>query len=188
MRFDYSTMTEGFRSERPIVLPHSPDLNRTDKAVIWLSTMQVYSFGLMFSISVLTRQSDLGLVLGGDEHADPAQERFAPVLLAVELGDGTTVGLDHRAPRGIVLEVRNSNGHAGSLYGNVFLGPIPPPGPVQIITAIPRLGVSEATVSIDGDQIIAASEQVERLWTASPKSQGLGGAGLRGGSWFSRLD
>lgn len=187
MRYEYSSMTEGFRSERPITLPDSPDLNRTDKAVVWLSSVEVYSFGVMFSVSVLTRQSDLGLILGDGRTGVPP-ERFAAVLFGVELGDGTRVGLDRRGPRGLVLEVRNSSGHAGSLHGNVFLGPIPPSGPVQIVTAIPRLGVSEAAANIDGEQIIAASEQVERLWTASSSSQGLGGAGLRGGGWFNRLD
>lgn len=188
MRFDYSTMTEGFRSERPIPLPSPPELNKTGSAVIWLSSVAVYSFGVMFSVSALTRQLDLGLTFGRDEHVDPAQERFASVLLGVELGDGTKVALDRRGPRGVVLEVRNATGKAGSLHGTIFLGPIPPNGPVRIVTAIPRLGVSEATVTIDGNQIIEASGQVERLWTAPPPSQGLGGAGLRGGSWFSRFD
>lgn len=186
MRFNYSTMSEGFRSERPIPLPSPPELNKTGSAVIWLSSVEVYSFGLLLSVSALTRQSDLGLILGAEEHVDFA--RFASVLFGVELGDGTKLAIDRRGPRGVVLEVRSSNGNTGSLHGTIFLGPVPPPGPVRIVTAIPRLGVSEATVTIDGNQIIEASEQVERLWTSPPPSQGLGGAGLRGGSWFSRLD
>lgn len=186
MRFDYSSMTEGFRSERPIPLSSPPELNKTESAVIWLSAVAVYSFGVMFSVSALTRQSDLGLTLGADDHVDPT--RFASILFGVELGDGTKLAIDRRGPRGVVLEVRSSNGNTGSLHGTIFLGPVPPPGPVRIVTAIPRLGVSEAAVTLDGNHIIEASEQVERLWTAPPPSQGLGGAGLRGGSWFSRLD
>jgi phage baseplate assembly protein gpV len=187
--FEYSTFDEAVRSERPVVLPETPDLNRTDGAVIWLSGVHVYSFGVILLVAAMTEQSNYGLALSDYDTADGWPDEIAPIRFGIEFSDGTAISLDRAAPAGTVLEVRHSSGNAGSLQATVFLRPIPPPGPVRIITAIPKLGVSEAEASIDGRQIISASESVERLWTATPRtSRGLGGAGLRGGSWFSRWD
>ncbi|OZD01724.1 hypothetical protein CH275_18095 [Rhodococcus sp. 06-235-1A] len=187
MRYEYSTTTEALRSERPTVLAESPDLNRTGKAVVWLSNIRVYSFGLMFSVSVLTRELDVDLVLGEPDFAHQP-DTTASVLFGIEFADGRTVALDRPAPDRVLMEVRDSFSGAGSLQASVLLVPIPPSGPRRFVTAIPRLDVSEAVVTLDGDHIAAVSEQVERLWTGTQAPNGLGGAGLRGGGWFNRLD
>lgn len=189
MASEYSTLGEALRSERPVVLPETPDLNRTDSAVIWLSGVHVYSFGVIHLVAALTEQSDYGLALSDDDTADRWPDEIAPIRLGIEFSDGTAISLDRAAPAGTILEVRQASGNAGSLQATVFLRPIPPPGPVRIITAIPKLGISESEARIDGRQIISASESVERLWTTTSRtSRGLGGAGLRSGSWFSRWD
>ncbi|WP_143545954.1 hypothetical protein [Rhodococcus sp. 14-1411-2a] len=189
MSFEYSTFDEAIRSERPVVLPETPDLNRTGSALIWLSGVHVYSFGVILHVAALTEQSDYGLALNDYDMADRWSDEIAPIRFGIEFSDGTAIALDRAAPAGTVFEVRRSSGNPGSLCATVFLRPIPPPGPVRIITAIPKLGVSEAEASIDGQQIVSASESVERLWTTTPRtSRGLGGAGLRGGTWFSRWD
>lgn len=189
MTFEYSTLDEALRSERPVVLPKTPDLNRTDRALIWLSGVHVYSFGVILHVAALTEQSDYGLQLNDYDTADRWPDEIAPIRFGIEFSDGTAISLDRDAPAGTLLEVRESSGNAGSLRATVFLRPVPPPGPVRVITAIPKLGVSEAEASIDGRQIVSASESVERLWTTTPRtSRGLGGAGLRSGAWFSRWD
>ena len=187
MRDEYATISEGLRSERPTVLADSPDLNTTDRAVVWMSDVRVYSFCLMFSVSVLIRDLDMNLVLG-DEFPGHQSDSTAVVKLGIEFSDGTAVALDSPARDGILFEVREASGHQGSLKADVLLGPIPPPGPLQFITAIPRLGVSESVVTLDGEHIASASSNVERLWIGKSTSQGLGGAGLRGGGWFTKWD
>ncbi|QII08059.1 hypothetical protein BH93_24120 [Rhodococcoides fascians A25f] len=187
MPYEYSTTDEALRSERPTVLAESPDLNRTEKAVAWLSNIRVYSFGLMFSVSVLTPELDVDLVLGEPDFAHHPGTRTS-VLFGVEFADGRTVALDRPAPDRVLMEVRDSYSGAGSLQASVLLVPIPPPGPLRFVTAIPGLDVSEAVVTLDGDHIVAVSEKVERLWTGRRNPNGLGGAGLRGGGWFNRLD
>lgn len=187
MRYEYASVTEGLRSERPAVLADSPDLNRTDRAVVWLSDVRVYSFALVFSVSVLIRDLDMNLVLG-ERFAGERSDSTAVVKLGVEFSDGTAVTLDGPARDGVVLEVREASGHRGSLQADILLGPIPARGPLQFITAIPRLGVSESVVTLDGEHIVSVSEDVERLWTGKSTSPGLGGAGLRSGSWFTKWD
>jgi hypothetical protein len=186
---EYSTFDEAIRSERPVVLPETPDLNRTESVLIWLPGVHVYSFGVILHVAALTEQSHYGLQLNDYDTADRWPDQIAPIRFGIEFSDGTAISLDRDAPARTILEVRDSSGNAGSLHATVFLRPIPPPGPVRIITAIPKLDVSEAEARLDGQKIVSASESVERLWTTTPRtSRGLGGAGLRGGSWFSRWD
>ena len=170
MRYEYSTMTEALRSEQPTVLAQSFDLSRSTQAVVWLSNIRVYSFGLMVSVSVLTRELDANLILGQlDLNQKGAQ---TPVSLGVEFADGRSLTLDGPTQEGVVLEVRDAFSGEGSLQANVLLAPIPPPGPLRFVAAIPGLDVPKSGAILDGNHIAAESGNVERLWTATRTPNG----------------
>ncbi|RGP49554.1 hypothetical protein [Rhodococcus qingshengii] len=170
MKYVYNGLDEALRCERPVDLPISLDLNRTDNVVVWLSAIRVYSFGMMFAIDARYEDPALSLSLGTYDGRPTFTHFSAPLLLGLGFADGSSVTTAQRT-RGSLLELRTAESRSGSVRGEYLLAPIPPAGPIDVATAWPQLGMDEKVVTLDGEGIASASasESVTQLW--EPKRQ-----------------
>ncbi|MDV6277027.1 hypothetical protein R3Q06_26370 [Rhodococcus erythropolis] len=168
MKYVYKGLGEALRCERPVDLPISLDLNRTDDLVLWLSAVRVYSFGMMFAIDARYKDPALSLSLGSFDGRPTFTHFSAPLLFGLGFADGTSVTTAQKT-RGLLLELRSAESRSGSVKGEYLLAPTPPAGPIEVATAWPQLGMDEKVVTLDGEVIASASEGVTQLW--EPKRQ-----------------
>ncbi|MFE5874888.1 hypothetical protein ACFQ6H_06480 [Rhodococcus sp. NPDC056506] len=168
MKYVYKGLDEALRCERPVDLPISLDLNRTDDLVLWLSAVRVYSFGMMFAIDARYKDPALSLSLGSFDGRPTFTHFSAPLLLGLGFADGTSVTTAQKT-RGLLLELRSAESRSGSVRGEYLLVPTPPAGPIEVATAWPQLGMDEKVVTLDGGVIASACESVTQLW--EPKRQ-----------------
>ncbi|MFD7009528.1 hypothetical protein [Rhodococcus jostii] len=169
MRYTYKGLAEALRSERPVDLPISLDLNRTDDAVVWLSAVRVYSFGMMFTIDARCKHPDLSLHLGSFDGRPQFTHFSAPLLLGLGFADGTSVTTARKA-RNKLLDLRSADGRCGSVRGEYLLVPVPPAGPIEVATTWPQLGMSEQIVTLDGKLISSTAATVTQLWEPEPQA------------------
>ncbi|RQO48085.1 hypothetical protein DBV08_11785 [Rhodococcus sp. KBW08] len=170
MKYAYKGLDEALRCERPVDLPISLDLNRTDNLVVWLSAVRVYSFGMMFAIDARYEDPALSLSLGSFDGRPTFTHFSAPLLVGLGFADGTSATTVQKS-RGPLLELRSTESRSGSVHGEYLLAPIPPAGPIEVATAWPQLGMDEKVVALDGAVIASASDRVTQLWepTHQPK-------------------
>ncbi len=47
---------------------------------------------------------------------------------------------------------------------NMWLGPLPPPGPMQWFSVWPEMGITEHSVEADASELVSAAMAAQRLW------------------------
>jgi hypothetical protein len=85
-----------------------------------------------------------------------------------------TFGYDKDPPDPMLSH--RGRGHASALGGgpahefrvDVWLWPLPPPGPLSLVTAWPERGISETPTTVDAGELIDAAARSEQLWEAPP--------------------
>lgn len=82
-----------------------------------------------------------------------------------------------------------TGGGGGDRYTEVslYLSPLPPPGPLRIITAWPGRGLQETVTELAADPLIEAAARVRVLWGLAEGEDPAGPPALPDlppGSWF----
>jgi hypothetical protein len=96
------------------------------------------------------RYADGGRLLASDAytHGDPGSPPPGPVLAIIEdgaRGGGRRVTMDRR----------------------LWLWPLPPPEPLELIVAWPAFGIDVTRVALDGAELVAVASHSEDLWPTS---------------------
>lgn len=173
------------------LVPDRRILARTDRGVVLvLSHIDVFSTGcvLRIRVSVHNRHEtppedwfDMrDIVMGGRRHhrGRPGRGELPDELLrfGVRFTDGTkatTTGapLPHAhdaAPDGPVLTQHGGGGGGGDRLitstWSLWLWPLPPPEPFDLVFEWPAFGIAMEHVEMDGHQITRAADAVRRFW------------------------
>ena len=169
--------------ELGVVLPQGIVLARSDRAVVALSHVSVYSTGVAFDFLAVARglaRSEANRMFHEQHMFD--EEHLPDALLRVgfEFADGNRVSnlggwRAHRTlmspdaePEGPLL-MPHAGGGGSSAGGQVtmkpgyWLWPLPPSGPLRISCEWPFVDIALTTVEIDGTALVDSAEQARPL-------------------------
>jgi hypothetical protein len=170
-------------NELGAVLPLTVVLARSDKAVVALRFVTVYSMGLTLDFLAAgrgLRERDAQRMFHEQFISDPDEglpEGF--LRIGIEFPDGQRASnlsdrrhfwpQPERAPEGPVL-VQSGGGTGREGAGRVTMNPVywlwpfPSPGVLKLFVEWPALGIALSSADLDGEAILAAAAQSERLW------------------------
>jgi hypothetical protein len=165
--------------ELPAVLATPHILGRSDRVVVFFSTVEVFSVGVRIPIEYVARRRDEAELewqvtlhgLHGSYSARPDALR-----LGVELADGVRLGT-HLEPHQPFTEEQPatptlvSHGFGGGGgpdewrgTSGVWLWPLPPPGKLDVVAEWLALGLPESRVTLDATAIRVAAADARQLW------------------------
>ncbi|MFJ4045239.1 hypothetical protein ACIPV2_05780 [Microbacterium sp. NPDC089987] len=171
-------------NELPVLIPASEVLAVTDHAAVALVAVAVYSDGIELRIQRRLRRNGIAIEDWNEltgafvEHmgfgsANPAGRFRVGVVLA----DGTKVtdaspffgGGDPMAePEGFTLSRREQGGgggpHAYSSADHLWLWPLPPDGPIEVVVQWPAFGIGETRLTIDAGPVSESSARARPFW------------------------
>lgn len=162
-------------NEIPAVVATEKVLAASDDVVFFLAGIRVYTNGMEFELEARVRPGvRIGETAGvyellSDCHA-PRHGGGESLLLGVEYADarrGTNVqGIAHG---GLTLAQHGSSGGGRGAHATYFLSPLPPPGEIRLVCALPSAGIEETVTVLDADEILAAAARVRELWPWEPE-------------------
>ncbi|GAB2511747.1 hypothetical protein GCM10027064_06570 [Microbacterium petrolearium] len=173
--------------ELPTLLPISELIAATGHVAIALVGIAVYRDGMQLRIQRRLRRNGLPLREWNDlcgtfmEHM-PYGDRFEPsgrLRFGLLLDDGEKVladalpfvsGRDPMAePEGHSLKrQQQGGGGGGSTYSasdDLWLWPLPPAGPIVLVTQWPALGIEETRVNLDAASVREAAAHARPFWS-----------------------
>jgi hypothetical protein len=170
------------QDEYPVQIPVREFFGRTDGTVLSVSHLEVFTTGVVVRAESALRRTtesprDWSWVLHGgtgrvrDESGDELH-------WGVVLGDGstTTLGRSFSAqrrwdepPQGWSLTFASGGGGGGGddwyeQHHGLWLWPLPPRGPMEIVAEWRERGIPETRIVLDGNKILAAVPNVRPLW------------------------
>lgn len=176
--------------ELPAVVHIGEFLHRTPTFVMAVELAKVYSTGCSFDLTWTLRRAEeddkawaeLNGAFFGHSHSRESIERrpFAALLFGVQLADGTKARADStlhgRYPPGTaeqpdppVLILRGNGGEGGddemSGKASLWLWPLPPAGDLRLVAQWSELGMPEASITINGDQLRGAAAGAQQYWS-----------------------
>ena len=163
--------------EFPARVPVREFLARTPSAVIVVSHVDVFSLGMTIQIDWEVRRleqsrSEWHLMLQGD-HFSPTPEMLR---FGVALANGATATtVDQRRPDTFTTEpdgwsLMNTQGGGGgddrrySGSTGLWLWPLPPAGPIELVGEWGARGVAESRIMLDGAALLERVAAVQPLW------------------------
>ncbi|MEN0083189.1 MAG: hypothetical protein AAGC66_00340 [Leifsonia sp.] len=166
--------------ELPAIYPINETIAINDTVALILTMAHVYSNGVEFVIDRRLRRGDMtrrewkemhSLVHGHFERFEAERLRYGVVL-----GDGQQLITD-RAPGmyGEPPEKHSLNPSGGGGRGDedsyrfddgIWLWPLPPEGPIEIITQWPALGIPESHVVVDSAPLRELASQARPVWAS----------------------
>jgi hypothetical protein len=169
------------QDEYPVLLPVGEVLARTAGTVLAVSALEVYSTGVVIRVDSVLRRlgetaKDWSWILHGGfgRPADPSGEELH---WRVVLAEGSTAefgGFPHgrawdEQPEGWSLSFANGGGGGGGderydQHHGLWLWPLPPEGPIELVAEWRERGIPESRVTVDGAAILAAVPRVRSLW------------------------
>jgi hypothetical protein len=136
-------------------------LARTPQHLVTIGSVEALPHGVLLHLRILSRISEVDGVPGGDD-----SYRFG-----VGFADGRkwqTGMADPRiydpGPDDVVVVARGGGGSSNHLRAELWLWPLPPPGPLTFAFEWERAGIGESLVTIDGGALHAAAAEAEQLW------------------------
>ena len=167
--------------ELPQLFPIGKALAVTPSVAIIVAGARVYSDGVEFRIERRIRRGDLA-----DNDWEAVQLRLQRSYYArgdsagrlrfgVALGDGQHLVLDRgglrlgdEQPAGHTLNATDSHGGGSPSFqrfcDGLWLWPLPPEGPIEIVAQWPSLGIDESRVAIDSAELRELAGRVRRVW------------------------
>jgi len=166
------------------VLSQGIVLARSERAVVALSHVVVYSTGATFDFLAVARglaRSEANRVFH-EQHTFEEEDLPESLLrIGLELADGGRVSnlggwRAHRKlmspdaePEGPLLLPHaggggNSTGGQITMKPGYWLWPLPPGGPLRISCEWPLVDIGMTTVEIDGDALVGAASRARTLW------------------------
>lgn len=173
--------------ELPAFFPVSETVASTEHTAIALTMVAVYRDGLEFRLERRLRRRGLTRDEWGEltavfmEHHPWGGPRGSADRLryGLVLGDGEQVladrwgfggpGAEGDQPNGHMLQRREGGGGGGgrSFTGSdaLWLWPLPPAGPIELVLQWPSLGIGEERILLDGTALIALADRARSFWT-----------------------
>lgn len=171
--------------ELPALLPVTALLAVTDHVAVALVGVAVYRDGVEFRLEGSLRRNGAGArdwadicthfvghyPMGGDVDV------HARLRLGVELGDGERVFADrfaymeeeptvdstrHRLTR--MQGGAGGDSHSYTSTDRLWLWPLPPQGPLQLVMQWPALGIDERRITLDGTDMLAIAGNARPFW------------------------
>lgn len=172
--------------ELPVLLPVAETLAATEHLALGLLGVAVYSDGVEFRLEGRLRRAGLSArdwnelcadFVGHNPIGGPT-EPGGRLRFGLVLGDGEKVladgfpffGSADSAPEPERHTLSRTNGGAGggshsySSSDRLWLHPLPPDGPIELVMQWPALGVDERRVVLDGSAMRALASRVQRFW------------------------
>ena len=167
-----------------IVVPQNVVLAHSERGVVALSHVAVYSTGVALEFLVLARRlarSEANRVFHEQHMFEEKALPDALLRIGLELADGSRVSnlggwraqrtmmTPDAEPEGPIL-IPHGGGGGSSTGGQVtmrpgyWLWPLPPPGRLLISCEWPLVEIALTTVEIDGTAFVGAAEQARDLW------------------------
>ena len=141
-------------------------LGRTDDVALHLGPLEVFSSGVRLELVLLLRRSDVPWA----EH-DPFQQFNTQLFIGVQLPDGRKVvpafpnPWDPRPESDDPALVADGGGGGGRRAALTwFLTPLPEPGDLVVVAAVPGAGLPEARVVVPAAALDDARASVVELW------------------------
>ena len=150
-------------------------LARTEDVAVLVHGGAAYPTGFHFSLAVRRQAGDevfnpLGDSIGGGPPAGPPDELLR---FGLEFADGSKVtdrdGFPEDAANGRpVLLPTGGTGSSLHYETDVWLSPLPPPGPVAFVCQWQVHGIGLTRAELDADVIRRAADEAIELWPAGP--------------------
>lgn len=151
-------------------------LFKTDRAFLMAHRFLVYPAGIEFALNLRLRhpddyQHELPWELRGRKRPDPPPDDF--LRLGVLLNDGTKwTNLDWpdlnwrpgRQPDHPVVICRGGGGGRDSYNMRYWMWPLPPAGPLIVVSEWPAYDIPETRVAVDATELRACAAEAETIW------------------------
>lgn len=168
------------QSELPRLFPIGEMLGSSATAAIILTEARVYSAGVEFLIERRIRRGTLTdreweqaqWSLHGGYHGrnDPDRLRYG-----LALGDGQHLVLDQAGtmfteerPAAHTLSPTNGSGSGSERFyryeDGLWLWPLPPSGPIEVVAQWPAQGIGESRVLLDSAPLLELARHVRAIW------------------------
>jgi hypothetical protein len=136
-----------------------------------LTDVQAFPTGVLFALAARFRPGVFG---SDDGPPDP------PLMMSMGTADGPLLGVGFADGRKTALHVPSPSpsvepdgpvltpcgGGSGSAQEQIciWLWPLPPAGALTLVTAWPRCGIKETTITLDAAELVSAANDAEELW------------------------
>ncbi len=170
--------------ELPALFPVSELLAATGNVAVAVIGVRVYSTGAEFLIERRMRRGsmdvrawqDAQLGFGGHHHHSGSAGFEGRLRFGMVLGDGQQLVVDSLfqrsfgpdAPEGHSLVQTGGNGGGDMSYQRyedaLWLWPLPPAGPLELVMQWPDLGIPESRAVMSGEGMRELAAGVRRLW------------------------
>jgi hypothetical protein len=171
------------------LVPVQEIIGRSEEAAICLSRIVAYPVGFEVTLDAFTRSLIWGIPFDeassewhrGEHGRPPAQllrygVEFADGRKATNLGGmlgGTVVGMpineDEEPDPAREIRLVPGGGHGGGRHSRqeLWVWPLPPPGPVAFVCEWPKYRILETRVEVDAGSIRDAAKKATEIWPAS---------------------
>jgi hypothetical protein len=165
------------------LVPVQELIARSEEAAIAFARIVAYPFGFEVTLDVFTRLPSRDFAF--HHYPGEAGERAPDELLryGIEFADGrrasdvggmlggTTFAMsasadDEEPDPARELRLMPGGGHGGPRHSRqeLWVWPLPPPGPVAFVCQWPKHGIPESRAEVDAAEIRAAAERAVELW------------------------
>ena len=148
-------------------VPLRVELARTAEVVVLLGPMEARPEGVRITLQTRSRRPDLDPM----GHMAGPGPRPGVLRLGVQYPDGRTTesnrvgaGDPFAEPAGPVLSFSGGGGGGGTWRQELWLWPLPPPGPLRFVVLWEDAGIEETAVEVDGQAFVDAAAEAEALW------------------------
>ena len=157
------------RNEIPVSLPLVLVLARTDDVVVFISAVRIFSTGMAFQLTTLTRTPSDAL----HSHWRPDQGTGGGLFFGVEFSDGRRASnrSEHWTNRDrrrdtddVTLIAHGGGGDSTHLDQDYFLSPVPGEGTLTFYLVWPNLGLAQSSVVTSTADWKMDADHVAPLW------------------------
>jgi hypothetical protein len=181
-------------NEVPVGTAPFGQLAQSPTAWIGITSLQVYTTGISFVLSIRIREEPPDLPYGvfevlshGGRYRIPPEQHF---WLGVQYADGSA-GTNHGPYRSarfnqdrVQLLGGGGGGSSRTYDGRYWMAPIPPAGPLTFICTWPLMDIPETQTVVDAAPIREAHSQTRVLWPKEPREPESSDPPLPPGGWF----
>lgn len=171
--------------ELGVALPQAVVIGRSDRGVIALKRLTVYSNGVMLDLTALARglrDAEANRLFHEHHLADPDDEiRDGFIRVGIEYEDQTRVSnlgdrrrlfrSDHEPDGPVLMPSGGGGGQAGggrvSINPGYWLWPLPPAASLTLFVEWPALAIPLSRTELDGKAIAEAALRSGSVWTDS---------------------
>jgi hypothetical protein len=157
----------------PAYLPTDEVIAVSDEVAVAMHGIACYPRGFAFSLETTTRYVESVEDEANEDMHGPFSFWAARVegsaRFGIEYSDGRRGTLDERWPRPtksreITIQLGGGGGGGGSWRADIWVQPLPPPGPVTFAVEWGRTGIPETLHTLDGELFREAAARAKRVF------------------------